>query len=154
MKSATLFLQMVILLVGIGVAALLLWEPHLEGRNAHATVFQIYFNDPFLAYCYAASLSFFAALYQAFRLLGHVRQNQAFSPAGVKAASRAKFCAAALIACVAGGELFILLGHSDDHAGGVFIGALIAFGAAIMAATAATFEGVLRSGLEVHSRTM
>ena len=70
MRSSTAFLQMVTVLIGIGAFALLLWEPHIEGRNAHATLFQIYFNDPFLAYAYIASISFFAALHQAFKVLG------------------------------------------------------------------------------------
>ena len=71
-KSSTIFLQVVIALIGIGALALMLWEPHLEGRNAHATLFQIYFNDPFLAYAYIASIAFFTALYQACMLLGYV----------------------------------------------------------------------------------
>jgi len=66
-RSSTAFLQSVIVLIGIGALALLLWEPHIEGRNAHATPFEIYFKDPFLAYAYVASIPFFAALYQAFR---------------------------------------------------------------------------------------
>jgi hypothetical protein len=85
MRSATIFLQVVIVLIGIGVFALMLWEPHLEGRNAHATLFQIYFNDPFLAYAYIASISFFVALYQAFKVPGYARQNMVFSQATVKA---------------------------------------------------------------------
>src|SRR5262249_55980907 len=70
---STLFLQVVIVLIGIGALALMLWEPTIEGRNAHATLFEIYFKDPFLAYAYVASIAFFAALYQAFRVLGYVR---------------------------------------------------------------------------------
>jgi hypothetical protein len=61
----------------------MLWEPHLEGRNAHATLFQIYFNDPFLAYAYMASIAFFVALYQAFKLLGHIARNEVFSQRSV-----------------------------------------------------------------------
>ena len=61
-RSFTAFLQIVIVLIGIGVLALLLWEPHIEGRNAHATLFEIYFKDPFLAYAYIASITFFVAL--------------------------------------------------------------------------------------------
>jgi hypothetical protein len=38
----TIFLQAVIVLIGIGALALMLWEPHIEGRNAHATLFEIY----------------------------------------------------------------------------------------------------------------
>jgi hypothetical protein len=47
----TIFLQAVIVLIGIGALALMLWEPHIEGRNAHATLFEIYFNDPFFGIC-------------------------------------------------------------------------------------------------------
>jgi hypothetical protein len=49
-RSSTAFLQIVIVLIGMGALAFMLWEPHLEGRNAHATVFEVYFKDPFLAY--------------------------------------------------------------------------------------------------------
>jgi len=121
MKRSTMFLQMVIVLFGIGTVALMLWEPHIEGRNAHATLFQIYFNDPFLAYAYIASISFFAALYQAFKVLGYARQNRVFSQASVKALRTIKYCATAIIGFVALGEIFILFGNSDDRAGGVFI---------------------------------
>ena len=37
--SSTRFLQIVIVLIGIGALALMLWEPHIEGRNAHAGLF-------------------------------------------------------------------------------------------------------------------
>src|SRR5580765_7918025 len=107
MKRSSTFLQVVIVLIGIGALALMLWEPHIEGRNAHATLFQIYFNDPFLAYAYIASISFFAALYQAFKVLDYIRQNRAFSPASVKALRTIKFCAMAMIGFVAAGEVFI-----------------------------------------------
>jgi hypothetical protein len=80
-RSSTIFLQIVIVLIGIGALALMLWEPHIEGRNAHATLFEIYFKDPFLAYAYIASIPFFIALYQAFKVLEYVRQNKTFSQA-------------------------------------------------------------------------
>src|SRR3954454_17016628 len=121
-KGSTIFLQAVIVLIGIGSLALLLWEPHLEGRNAHATLFQIYFKDPFLAYAYTASIAFFVALYQAFKVLGYVRENKVFSQAAVKALRTIKYCALAIIGFVAVGEIFILLHASDDRAGGVFMG--------------------------------
>src|SRR6185369_6989934 len=96
-RSATVFLQVVIVLIGIGALALLLWEPHLEGRNIHATVFQIYFNDPFLAYAYIGSISFFVALYQAFKLLGYVGRSDVFSQRSVKALRTIKYCAMTLV---------------------------------------------------------
>ncbi|HEY8253988.1 MAG TPA: DUF2975 domain-containing protein, partial [Rhizomicrobium sp.] len=101
MRSATIFLQAVIVLIGLGALALLLWEPHIEGRNTHATLFQIYFNDPFLAYAYIASISFFVAIYQAFKVLGYARQNGVFSQASIKAVRTIRFCAMAIIGFVA-----------------------------------------------------
>src|SRR5215467_394563 len=96
-RFATIFLQAVIVLVGIGALAFLLWEPHVEGRNAHATLFEIYFKDPFLAYAYVASIPFFVALYQAFKVLGYPGQNKVFSPEAVKALRTIKYCAITII---------------------------------------------------------
>jgi hypothetical protein len=92
MKGNSIFLQIVIVLIGIGTLALMLWEPHIEGRNMHATLFEIYFKDPFLAYAYISSIPFFTALYQAFRLLGYAGQNRIFSQAAVKAFQAIKLC--------------------------------------------------------------
>src|SRR5215210_9573841 len=90
-RNSTIFLQVVIVLIGIGALAFMLWEPHLEGRNAHATLFEIYFKDPFLAYAYLASIAFFVALSRAFTLLGYIAQNEAFSPNSVRALRTIKY---------------------------------------------------------------
>src|SRR6476646_6284616 len=150
-RGSTLFLQTVIVLVGIGALALLLWEPHIEGRNAHATLFEIYFKDPFLAYAYIASIPFFVALYQAFKVLGYAGQNKVFSQAAVKALRTIKFCAIAIIGFVAVGEIFIMFGNSDDRAGGVFMGVLITFGSIVIATAAATFERILQNAVDIKS---
>lgn len=150
-RSSTIFLQMVVILVGIGALALMLWEPHIEGRNAHATLYQIYFNDPFLAYAYIASLPFFAALYQAFKVLGYVRQNKTFSPAAVKALRIIKYCGISIIGFVAVGEIFIMLGNSDDRPPAVFMGILITFGSIVIATAAAMFERILQNAVGIKS---
>ncbi|MDX9955222.1 MAG: DUF2975 domain-containing protein, partial [Anaerolineae bacterium] len=138
----TIFLQAVMVLIGICALALMLWEPHIEGRNAHAKLFEIYFKDPFLVYAYLASTPFFVALYQAFKVLGYIGKNKAFSQATVKALQTIKFCALAIIGFVTVGELFILLDNSDDRAGGVFIGVLISFGSVVIASASAMFERI------------
>jgi len=150
-RSSTLFLQVVIVLIGIGALALLLWEPHIEGRNAHATLVQIYFHDPFLAYAYIASIAFFAALYQAFKVLGYVREDKVFSQEAVRALRTIKICAIAIIGFVAGAEIFIMLSNSDDRAGGVFMGVLITFGAVVIATAAAIFERILENAVAIKS---
>src|SRR6266550_1733175 len=151
-RSSAAFLQIVIVLIGIGALALMLWEPHIEGRNAHATVFEIYFKDPFLAYAYIASIPFFVALYQAFKVLGYAGQNKVFSEAAVKALRTIKYCALAIIGFVVVEEIVIMLNHgSDDPAGGVFMGVLISFGSIVVATAAAMFERVLQNAVDMKS---
>ena len=150
-RSSTLLLQIVIVLISIGALAFMLWEPHIEGRNAHATLFEIYFKDPFLAYAYLASILFFVALYQAFKVLGYIGQNKAFSQATMKALRNIKFCALGIIGFVAVGELFIMLGNSDDRAGGIFMGILITFGSVVIATAAAMFERILQNAVDIKS---
>jgi hypothetical protein len=146
-RISTIFLQVIIVFIGIGALAFLLWEPQVEGRNVHATVYQIYFNDPFLSYAYIASIPFFVALYQAFKVLGYVRQNKVFSQAAVKALRTIKYCAISIIGFVTIGEIFIMLGNSDDRAGGVFMGILITFGSIVTITGASIFERNLGRGL-------
>src|SRR6266481_9166586 len=151
-RSSTIFLQVVIVLIGIGALALLLWEPHIEGRNAHATPFEIYFKDPFLAYAYIASIPFFVACYQAFKMLRYAGENKIFSQSAVKALRTIKYCAIAIIGFVAVEEIFIMLNHgSDDPAGGVFMGVLITFGSIVIATAAAMFERILQNAVYIKS---
>src|SRR3989440_2737377 len=142
-KSSTVFLQVVIVLIGIGTVALLLWEPHPEGRNVNATLFEIYFKDPFLAYAYIGSIPFFVALYQAFKLLGYIGRNEVFSQRSVRALRTIKYCALAVIGFVAVSVVFMVNGDRDDRPGGTFMRILITFPSIVVAAAAATFERIL-----------
>lgn len=93
MKTSTsTFFQIILVLIGLAALTFMLWEPHLEGRNAHATTFEVYFHDPFLAYVYVGSIPFFVALYRAFTLFGQVRQTGAFSQATVDALRGIRRC--------------------------------------------------------------
>lgn len=150
-RSSTIFLQTVIVLLGIGALALLLREPHIEGRNAHATLFEIYFKDPFLAYAYLASIPFFIALYQAFKVLGYAGQNKMFSRAAVKALRTIKYCAIAIIVFVAVSVIFLTHGDPDDRPAGVFMRILIAFPSVVVATAAAVFERITQNAVDIKS---
>jgi hypothetical protein len=151
MKSSTIFLQIVIVLIGIGALALMLWEPHLEGRNAHATIFEIYLKDPFLAYAYIASVPFFVALYQAFKVLGYAGQDKVFSQATVKALRTIKYCAISMIGFVVGSIAFMPFGDPDDRPPGVVMRILITFGAIVVATAAAIFERIFQNAVDIKS---
>jgi hypothetical protein len=143
-----MFLQVVIVLMSIGILGLMLWEPHLEGRNAHATIFEIYFKDPFLAYVYVGSIPFFVAAYRAFGLFGHVRRNGNFSQVTLNALRTIKRCAVAIIGFVAGAVIFIIMfGDGEDRPGGIFMCFLVILSASIIAIAAATWARTLLSAL-------
>ena len=146
-RGSTIFLQVVIVLIGIGVLAGLLWEPQIEGRNVHATQFEIYFKDPFLAYIYLAFVPFFVGLYQAFKLLGYARRNEIFSQRSVRALQIIKYCALTTAIFILGAEayIFVFVRGTDDVAGGVMMGAFIIFVSAIIATAAAVFERRLQN---------
>ena len=150
-RGSILFLRAVLLLAGAGVLAAMLWEPRLEGRNANADLATIYFRDPFLAYAYLGSLPFFFGLYQAFKLLGYVDQGQALSPAAVKALRYIKYCALAVIGFIVGGEAYIILGVSDDRAGGVAMGLFTGFACVVTATAAAVLERVCQSAVDLKA---
>lgn len=153
-RGSSLFLQMVIVLIGIGVLAFMLWEPHLEGRNAHATVFEIYFHDPFLAYAYIGSIPFFVALYQTFKLLGYAGRQEVFSLQCVRALRIIKYCAMCLIAFLLGAEAYFNIvqrGKGEDIAGGVMMGLFLIFVATIIGTAAAVFEKTLQSAVDMKT---
>jgi hypothetical protein len=153
-RTATIFLQIVIVLVGLIVLAALLWEPHLEGRNKQSTLFQIYFNDPFLAYVYIASIPFFAALYQAFKGLGYARENKVFSKAAVKSLRTIKYCALIIAGSTIAANIYIRIAAQssrDDPAGAVMLGIVITFVSVVIAAAAAVFEKILQNAVNIKS---
>lgn len=147
-SSSALILQGAIVLIGVAVLVFMLWEPHVEGRNAHATTVEIYFNDPFLAYAYVGSIPFFIGLYRAFGMFGHLRKNGAFSQETVEALRTIKRCAIAFIGFVAGGVVFIIMfGDPDDRPAGVFMSLLVTVAASVAAAAAATVARNLQNAL-------
>ena len=152
-RSSTIFLQIVIVLIGIGALALLLWEPQIEGVNAHATQFEIYFKDPFLAYIYLAFVPFFVGIYQGFRLLGYARRDEIFSPRSVRALRIIKYCALTIAIFILGAEayIFIFVRGTDDIAGGVMMGVFVMAACAVIGTAAAVFERILQNAVDIKS---
>ncbi|QNL51869.1 DUF2975 domain-containing protein [Olivibacter sp. SDN3] len=153
-RISIIFLRVVVVLIGIGTLAFLLWEPHIEGRNIHATFFDIYFKDPFLIYVYIASASFFVGLYQVFKLLGYIGQNSVFSQNTVRALRTIKYCSIILIIFILGAEAYFFIVQSskgEDIAGGVAIGFVMIFISLIIATAATLFEKILQNAVDMKS---
>ena len=153
-KSSTIFLQVVIVLIGIGTLALMLWEPHLEGRNVNAPLFEIYFKDPFLAYAYIGSIPFFVALYQAFTMLKYIGQNKVFSQAAVNTLRNIKYCAFITATAIVAADAYLMVAaqsNNEDPAGAVMLGLIATFTSIVIATAAAVFEKLLQNAVDIKS---
>jgi len=151
-KSSTIFLQVVVVLIGIMALAVMIRFPLTEGRAVNLDLFNIY-SDPFIIYGYLASIAFFVALYQAFKLLGYIGQNKVFSLSSVKTLRIIKYCTIILSISIVTAVLYIRLSHNtdDDSAGFFTIGILATFISVVIATAAAVFERALQSAVEIKS---
>ena len=150
-KSSTIFLQVVIVLIGIGALALMLRFPLTEGRAVNLDLFSIY-ADPFIVYMYLA-IAFFVALYQAFKLLGYIGQNKVFSLSSVKALRNIKYCAIVLSILIVMAGLYIRIFHAkdDDPAGFLAMCIVTTFISILIATAAAVFERTLQNAVDLKS---
>ncbi len=151
-RISTIFLQAVIVLIGIVVLAILILVPSTEGRAANLDLFSIY-SDPFILYGYAASIAFFVALYKAFRLLGYIGQNKVFSSNSVGALKSIKYCAIVLSILIVAAGLYIRIFHhkEDDPAGFLAMCIVTTFVSVIVATAAAIFEKILQNAIDMKS---
>jgi len=151
-KSSTIFLQIVIILIGIVALAVMIRFPLTEGRAVNLDLFSIY-SDPFILYGYIASIPFFIALYQAFKLLGYIKKNKVFSLSSVKALRTIKYSAIALSTLIIIAIIYIRLFHNidDDPAGAIAIGILTTFASFVIATAAAVFERLLQNAVDIKS---
>src|SRR3990167_5448589 len=110
-KSSTIFLRVVLVPLGIAALIVLIRFPLTEGRAVNLDLFSIY-SDPFIIYGYMASIPFFVALCQAFKLLGYIGQNKVFSLSSVKTLRIIKYCAIILSISIVMAAIYIRLSFS------------------------------------------
>lgn len=151
-QSSTIFLQGVIVLVGIVALSIMIRFPLTEGRAINLDLLSIY-SDPFILYGYATSVAFFIALFKAFKLLGYIRQNRAFSPKSVMTLKHIRYCAILLSFFLVTAGLYIRIFHdkNDDPAGFLAICAVATFVSIIVATVARVFENILQDGVDIKS---
>lgn len=151
-KNSTIFLRVVIVALGILALLIMIRFPLTEGRAANLDLFNIYW-DPVIIYMYVATIPFFVALYQVFKLLGYIGQNKAFSLSSVKALRVIKYCALAIAGFIVVGEVLLVVTQAgnDDLAGPIALGIFTTFISIVIATTAAIFERLLQNAVEIKS---
>ena len=147
-----LFLQAVVVLIGIVVLAILIRMPLTEGRATNLDLFSIY-ADPLILYGYAASIAFFVALYKAFKLLGYIGQNKVFSSDSVNTLKSIKHCAIVLSIMIVLAGVYIRLFHDkeDDPAGFIALCIVTTFVSIVFATAAAIGEKLLQNAIDLKA---
>jgi len=151
-RISIIFLQAVVVLIGVITLALMIRFPLTEGRAANLDLFTIY-SDPFILYGYVSSIAFFIALYKAFKLLGYIGQNKVFSLSSAEALKSIKYCAVVIIILIVGAGLYIRIFHdkNDDPAGFLALCIITIFASIIIATAAAILEKILRNAIEMKT---
>ncbi|HEY8602344.1 MAG TPA: DUF2975 domain-containing protein [Thermomicrobiales bacterium] len=152
-RSSTLFLKTVLILVALGTLALMIRLPQTEGRAKNLDLISIY-SDPFIIYIYIASIPFFTAFYQAFKLLGYVDRDTIFSQVSVNAVRNIQYCAVAIVGFILGAEAFLFIvmrGTGDDITGGITMGIIITSISIVIATAAAVFQKLLQNAVAIKA---
>ncbi len=151
-RISIVFLQAVIVLIGMVALVILIRFPLTEGRATNLDLFSIY-SDPFILYGYATSIAFFIALYKAVKFLGYIGRNKVFSSNSVKALTSIKYCAIALSILIVTAGLYILIAHhqDDDPAGFLAICIVTTLASIVVATAAAIFEKLLQNAVDMKS---
>lgn len=151
-RGTTLFLRLVLATIATATLALFtLWLPGTVSEMAVADPELAYLQFPFLAYIYIGCIPFIFALYQAFKLLGYIDNDNAFSIASVKALKNIKYAAVAIIMLFAVGELYVMFFIDGDRAGIVALGIYLTFITTIIATFAAILQKLLQDATEIKS---
>jgi len=151
-KISIKFLQSVLVLIGIISIVVLITAPLREGRATNLSLLQIY-ADPFIGYLYIASITFFTALYQAFKLLTYIGQNKVFTVEAVQTLKKIKYCGIVLCGFIFFAGLYIKIFHSkeDDPAGFLALCFVTTFASIVVATAAAIFQKLLQSAVDMKT---
>jgi hypothetical protein len=152
-QGTTLFLKIVVFLIGLPVLALCIFVVPELGRYA----VELYPGKTYLQYLfyidiYASAIPFYFALFQAFKLLSYIDKNVAFSELSVIALKNIKYCANAIsILYVVGLPLLYLIAERDDAPGLIAIGLIIIFASSVIAVFAAVLQRLLQEAIDIKS---
>lgn len=149
---ATCFLQFLTSLFGLGILAFLIWEPQVEGRNVGKVWYEIYFQDPFLAFVYMGSIPCFVGVFKVFQFLSRVRNGKVFSSEVVRDIKVIRQMALLTMGLALIGQGILLLNNSDDRAGGMAIGMFIHFLAFLVIAVTTVIAETVTLGMKGNPR--
>jgi hypothetical protein len=150
-QYSTIFLKIAVILIGIPVVALCIFGLPWLAKNPVNPDY-VYILYPIVIGMYASAISFYIALYKAFRLLSYIDKNKAFSELSVRALKDIKYCAITI------GTLYVaimpfvyILAEKDDAPGLIIIGMVPIFASMVIAVFAAVLQRLLQDAIDIKS---
>ena len=152
-QGTTLFLKAAVILIGIPILALCIFlVPEIANYATELYPDMTYMKHLVFIDLYASAIPFYIALYQAFKLLGYIDHNKAFSDFSVLALKHIKNCAITIsILYAAGMPLFYLMAEKDDAPGIILIGMVMIFASMVIAVFAAVLQRLLKEAIDIKS---
>jgi hypothetical protein len=150
-RYSTIFLRIAVILIGTPVLALcILGVPWLTNNPVNPNYSHMLY--PIIIGIYLSAIPFFAALYQAFKLLSYIDKNKAFSELSVTALKKIKLCAITISGLFAAIIPFVyLLAEADDAPGLIIIGMVPIFAAMVITVFAAVLQKLLQDAIDIKS---
>ena len=151
MKRETLILRIAVFIIGLPVLALWIFGlPWLIKNPVNPNYAHVLY--PIIIGIYASSIPYYIALYKAFRLLGFIDKNIAFSELSVKALRVIKYCAIIITTLYALIMPFAYLAAKlDDAPGLIIIGMIPPFTSVIIAVFTAVLQKLLKNAIDIKA---
>lgn len=152
MKSgSTLFLRIAVFLIGAPVLALCIFLLVALTRDPFNPTYAPYLY-PIVIGLFVSTIPFYAALYQALKLLGYIDKNEAFSELSVKALKVIKYCAITISGIYVIIWPFVIPVAQLDDAPGLTLFAMIPiFASLVIAVFAALLQRLLKEAIDIKS---
>jgi hypothetical protein len=151
MKLKILFLKLAVCVMAIPVLALCIFGIPSLVKNP---VSPEYANGiyPILTAIFISVIPYLFALYQAFKLLGYIGKNKAFTELSLKALKNIRYCgfAMSILYALAMPFLFIVA-QKDDAPGLILMGAAIVCAPSVIAVFADILQKLLKEAIAVKS---
>lgn len=148
-QGSTLFLKLVIFLIGLGVLAICTFVLPAGIISELSGDFDY---GPILLGLYVPAIPFYFALFQALKLLNYIDKKIIFSELSITALKNIKYSALTISGLFALGMPYIIyVADKDDAPGAVAIGVVIIFASFVIATAAAVFQSLLQNAVDLKS---
>lgn len=150
MKRETIFLKIAVVIIGLPIAAVLLYLAYDLIFVPKTKAFLLFI--PMVAVLYLSAIPYFIALFQTTKLLSYIDQQLAFSDLSVEALKIIKRCAMAIsVLFIVDLPFLFRIADIDDAPGIMLFSLIIIFASIVIAVFAAVLQKLLTNALVIKS---